>query len=268
MKIVAFGDSWVWGDELSDDNVEKRESVNITGLIRNHYNIETLNFSVNGGSLDEILFQLMIYFESDLYNPNDLILIGLTSPVRYFHYNNILKSGLRFPSWDYNSFKNWGDKKLTNQEDYKTWWNLNLKYNINGNNDILNYTKCVLSIKSLLSNYSNRYIVWQSIDGQMYDFIDKTFEPLMFWYYNSNEQVHDEPCKVFDKFYLNKILNKGTTDKQVWLNIIEPSWKEWLENNHNNKDVFFKQNFHPNELGIKLWFEGFLKKYIDNNLDI
>lgn len=265
MKIIAFGDSWVWGDELGD--FEFRNKKNITGLIRNHYKIETLNFSVNGSSLDEIIFQLMIYFESDLYDKDNLILIGLTSPIRQYHYNNIVKEGIRFPNWYYESFKKWGNAKLVNDVDYETWWKLNLKFNINGNNDIINYTKSLLSIKSLLDNYSTKHIIWQSIDGGMYDFIENDFSTINFHYTTEFENKFNQECKIFNKNYLDKILKNNTTNNQIWLNISEISWEDWLKTYHSDKKVFFKMNFHPTELGIELWFNGFLKKYIDKILN-
>jgi len=266
MKIVAFGDSWVWGDELSDDLIE-RQKINITGKIRNHYKIETLNYSVNGASLDEILFQLMIYINSENYDKNDIVLIGLTSPSRWFHYNNIIKDTFRSPFWDYESFKNWGPKKLTSLDEYETWWKSHVKFNVNTRNDIINYVKSLLSMKTILQEYIDKYIVWQSIDGNLYDYIEGGYQPLAFPYYTKDKQLFNDECKIFSKEYFNNILNKNTSDTQLWLNISEPSWEDWLKINHSDKDVFFEYNFHPTEYGIHLWFDNFLKKYINKILD-
>lgn len=266
MKIIAFGDSWVWGDELSD-NLIHRQDINITGKIRNHYNIETLNYSVNGASLDEILFQLMIYINSENYSKDNIILIGLTSPSRWFHYNNIIKDTFRSPFWDYDSFKNWGPKTLTSLPEYEVWWKSHVKFNVNTRNDIINYVKSLLSIKTLLQENVNKYIIWQSIDGNLYDYIEDNYQPLSYTYYSKNEQLYNDECKIFNKNYFNKILKNKTSHTQLWLNISEPSWEDWLKKYHSDKNVFFDFNFHPTELGITLWFNGFLKKYIDKILD-
>lgn len=267
MKIIAFGDSWVFGDEIADDDAKKRESVNLTGIIRNTYKLSTYNFAINGGSLDEIILQIISYLNSPHYNTDDLILIGLTSPIRKYHYNNILKTGIRFPSWSWDSFSHWGNPKLTTDVEYKKWWELNIKYNVNVRNDVIEYFKSILTIKSLLSDF-NKYIIWQSIDGDFYEQIETDYENLTITYYDNIGRQYAYSDLFFDKKYTDFLLKKNTLETQLWLNLSESSWRKWLYDNGGDLDVFFKDNHHPNLTGINLWFDNFLKKYIDKVLDI
>jgi len=279
--IVAFGDSWVYGDELVErmdgqsreqnsimgftSSWKIRNQINLTGKIKKHYNIHTINYGVNGGSNEEILFQLLSYIKSKNYDPDNLVLIGLTSPIRNFHWNNTTKSGWKTPSWSLESFLGWGPKELTSDRDYRTWWELNVKYNINGRNDILTYIKNTLSLKAILDIHCKNYIVWQSIDGDMYDYVEDDYDNILLHHYTDTEETHHEPMDyLFEKTYLDKLLKNNTTQTQIWLNTNKPCWRGWLMKNHSDKDVFFKANFHPTELGIELWFNEFLKYYIDS----
>lgn len=267
MKVIAFGDSWVFGDELADDDLQKRESINITGVIRKTYNLPTYNFAVNGSSLDEIILQVISYINSPLFDKTDLVLIGLTSPLRKYHYNNIIKKAIRFPSWDWDSYKNWGDVELTTDSDYKKWWELNIKYNVNVRNEAIEYFKTILTLKTLLSDF-DKYIIWQSIDGDFYDQIEKDYEDLTINFNDGTTRQFSYTDEFFNKEYVNTLINQNTSKTQLWLNLSEPSWRQWLFDNKGNSNVFFEHNHHPNEIGINLWFNNFLKKYIDKVLDI
>ena len=105
MKLVTFGDSWVWGDELepnkklTHDGIEYdnnyniyRHQNNIGGVINKNYNFDSyINYATNGGSNQHIIYDLMNYINSEDYNEEDLILVGLTSPMRNIIYSNISK---------------------------------------------------------------------------------------------------------------------------------------------------------------------------------
>lgn len=270
MNIIAFGDSWVFGDELANDDLKKRESINLTGIIRDTYKLPTHNFAINGASMDEIILQIISYINSPIYDKTNLLLIGLTSPIRKYHYNNILKDSIRWPAWDWDSYKNYGHKKLTNDPNYETWFKLNFKYNVNVRNQIIEYFKSVLVIKTLLSKCDN-YIVWQSIDGDFYEKIEKDYSGFMVSYTDGVGETKNSNAfgdDIFCKDFLNNLIKNDSSETQIWLNISEPSWQDWLHNNFDNiDDVFFNYNFHPTHNGIKLWFNGFLKKYIDKVLD-
>jgi hypothetical protein len=89
-KIVGFGDSWMYGDELLDpklikqhsdahpcwvQNTAYRNSHSFLGLLGQHYNVPTENFGIPGGSMQSSIwtFQWWLHTDSDrlsFYNPN------------------------------------------------------------------------------------------------------------------------------------------------------------------------------------------------------
>ena len=86
MKLVTFGDSWVWGDELEPKKILTPDGVgydhnyniyrhenNIGGIVnKNHTFTEYINYATNGGSNQHIIYDLMNYINSDDYDENDM----------------------------------------------------------------------------------------------------------------------------------------------------------------------------------------------------
>jgi hypothetical protein len=100
-KIVGFGDSWMWGDELLDpalvnhpnahpvlmENTEYRESHCFLGLLGQHYGVPTENFGIAGGSLQSTIWNYLWWLQHEP-NPKDcLVLIALTTANRHSFYN-------------------------------------------------------------------------------------------------------------------------------------------------------------------------------------
>lgn len=101
-KIVGFGDSWVWGDELLDpklathqnahpilvENTSYRESNCFLGQLGKHYNVPTENFGIPGGSLQSTIWTYLWWREHETI-PLDrcAVLVGLTEPSRHTFYN-------------------------------------------------------------------------------------------------------------------------------------------------------------------------------------
>lgn len=264
MDLVVFGDSWTYGDELVPDTPQYRNSVNIGGLVYKNYSFNNYhNYSANGASLNHIILHILDYLESENYSDDNFIMVGLTSPMRLLRFNNIVEGPTNWSSHDYNEFCNYCDKRLVS-DDFKKWWELNLKFNVNVRNDLINYFNSCFTIKSLLSSHS-KYIVWQSIDGGLYDMIEE-YAPIISDYetYTSKETIHKNNELFFNKEVVNRNLKKNTLDTQMWINIEETSWVKWLENNSNGE---YSLGMHPNEKGIQIWFDDFLKKYLDKILD-
>ena len=262
MKLVAFGDSWVFGDELGDMSNEYRNTFNIGGVINKHYKFEDyINYSVNGGSNDHIVSQLAYYLNSHLYNETDVIIIGLTSPLRKLRFNNISKTTTVWPGWDYNSFNNYCHESLRDNSIFREWWRLNLIVDVNQRNDAFHYFETCMSIKGLLTNHK-KYIVWQSIDDEIYK-IENDFIELEAQYDKIGFETADYNTEIFDKAKVNKLLTKNLLETQVWINITEPVWLSWLKTNFNRYDVLVPTSDHPNEYGNQLWFDNILKKYLD-----
>jgi hypothetical protein len=97
-KIVGFGDSWMFGDELLDSeyaktnnlansadtqNIPYRESHCFLGLLGKHYNVPTENFGIPGGSLQSTIWTFLKWFTTAESPQDALILIGLTEADRF-----------------------------------------------------------------------------------------------------------------------------------------------------------------------------------------
>lgn len=101
-KIVGFGDSWMFGDELLDpilaaedpeahscweQNIPYREKNCFLGLLGENYQVPTENFGIPGGSLRSTIWTYLWWIQHEL-NPEDcLVLVFLTEPDRESFYN-------------------------------------------------------------------------------------------------------------------------------------------------------------------------------------
>jgi hypothetical protein len=124
-KIVGFGDSWMWGDELLDpalvdhphahpvlmENTEYRESHCFLGLLGQHYGVPTENFGIAGGSLQSTVWNYLWWLEHEP-NPQDcLVLIALTSADRHSFYNPDHQPYANDPPWNkyiHSAWVHWG----------------------------------------------------------------------------------------------------------------------------------------------------------------
>lgn len=113
-KIVGFGDSWVWGDELLDpelinhehahpilmENTPYREQHCFLGLLGQHYNVPTENFGWPGGSDQSAQWCYLWWLEHES-NPQDcLVLVGHTDANRTSFYNPNHVSYANDPPWN------------------------------------------------------------------------------------------------------------------------------------------------------------------------
>jgi len=101
-KIVGFGDSWMWGDELLDpalihhpqahpvmsENTSYRESRCFLGLLGAHYGVPAMNFGSPGGSQQSARWNYIWWRQHETV-PLDrvLILVAHTDSARFSHYN-------------------------------------------------------------------------------------------------------------------------------------------------------------------------------------
>jgi len=103
-KIVGFGDSWIYGDELLDpeylkknpnahptdiDNKDYRESNCFLGLLGNHYDVSVENFGIPGGSLQSSIWTFLWWYENETeFDLSEcLVLVGHTDSDRASFYN-------------------------------------------------------------------------------------------------------------------------------------------------------------------------------------
>jgi hypothetical protein len=114
-KIIGFGDSWMYGDELLDPELEKnfkdahtcwlqntpyRDSHNFLGLIGQHYGAPIENFGLPGGSLQSTIWTFLWWLEHEPEPEKCLVLIGLTDADRVSHYDPNHVSYDNDPPWN------------------------------------------------------------------------------------------------------------------------------------------------------------------------
>ena len=113
-KIVGFGDSWMWGDELLDpalvnhpyahpvliENTKYRETHCFLGLLGQHYGVPTENFGIAGGSLQSTVWNYIWWLEHEETPQDCFVLIALTSADRHSFYNLNHQPYANDPPWN------------------------------------------------------------------------------------------------------------------------------------------------------------------------
>jgi len=268
MKLITFGCSWVWGDELEPSTAEYRNSVNIGGLINNDYKFdEYINYGNNGASNERIILQILEYKNSEHYDASDFLVVGLSGLQRKLIYLNEENIPFTIPNWDYDSHIGSQNNSLKTIDGFKEYMDGVFRFEVNNRNELVRYNINLYAIKSLLSNH-NKYIVFQSIDNP--NIVFKGVETLnwdeVFIFNDVGSTTYkNKNIMFFDKTILQNELNLNTLDSQKWINLSELSWRRYLEIyrlKNNMTDVTAGMGEHPNEFGIKLWYTNILNKYI------
>lgn len=114
-KIIGFGDSWMYGDELLDpklaaehsdahscwvQNVSYREQHCFLGLLGQHYNVPTENFGIPGGSLQSSIWTYLWWLEHEPQPEQCLVLVALTEADRETFYNPNHRHYTNDPPWN------------------------------------------------------------------------------------------------------------------------------------------------------------------------
>jgi len=99
-KIVGFGDSWTFGDELIapdlrdkehasslDENKEYRESHCYLGLLGKHYDASVENYGIPGGSLQSAIWTFLWWLRQEPDPEQCLVLHGITDCDRFSLFN-------------------------------------------------------------------------------------------------------------------------------------------------------------------------------------
>jgi lysophospholipase L1-like esterase len=118
-KLVTFGCSWTYGDELDD-----RHNDVWGALIAKELGIEFDNQGYPGASLTSMRHGFVSYIKDKKYNPRTLMMFGLTSPSRQSWYNN------RRPKDDYHPYwmsHNDSTKMIDDEYNYSELWQATLK---------------------------------------------------------------------------------------------------------------------------------------------
>ena len=114
-KIVGFGDSWMFGDELLDPELQRqhsdahtcwhqnnayRDSHNFLGLVAQHYGVPMENFGIAGGSMQSSMWTFLWWLDHEPEPEQCLILIGHTDSDRLSFYNPNHVSYTNDPPWN------------------------------------------------------------------------------------------------------------------------------------------------------------------------
>jgi hypothetical protein len=114
-KIVGFGDSWMYGDELLDpylaqqhddahccweQNTSYREKHCFLGLLGQHYALPTENFGIPGGSLESTKWTFLWWLDHEPEPESCLILVFLTESNRASFYNPNHVHYSNDPAWN------------------------------------------------------------------------------------------------------------------------------------------------------------------------
>jgi hypothetical protein len=132
-RIVGFGDSWVWGDELIapdllhlpdvhaclDQNKTYREQNCFLGLLGQRLGLPTENLGWPGGSLQSTIWTYIWWLNNTDVNPTDcLILVGLTDAYRMSFYNPGHVSYADDPDWNkfvHSTWVHYSDSKFAEE---------------------------------------------------------------------------------------------------------------------------------------------------------
>jgi len=267
MKLVTFGCSFIEGDELLPNTFQYKNTHNIGGVINSNYKFdEYVNFGNNGASNERIILQILEYINSEYYNSDDFILVGLSGLNRNLKYLNEHKFAFTIPNWSYEDHIKNTNHFLSKDEDFKSYMELVFKYEVNNRNEIVQYFLNCMTIKSLLSTFK-KYLIFQSIDSplELYKNIknDMDWKEINMLYSTTNSNYEKQSNLFFNKKIIEKIIKSDLNENQIWLNFSNTTYKSFLHSD----DKYIAHGGHPNELGAKMFFKKVLKKYIDKILD-
>jgi hypothetical protein len=121
-KIVGFGDSWIWGDELIAPDVRQRPDAHpvmientayregkcFLGLLGQHYGIPVENFGIPGGSQQSSIWTYLWWLDHEQLDPREcLILVGHTASDRMTFYDPKHTSYENDPPWNPYMHSSW-----------------------------------------------------------------------------------------------------------------------------------------------------------------
>jgi hypothetical protein len=160
-KIVGFGDSWVWGDELLDpvlltrdksahpswvQNTAYRERHCFLGLLGEQYSVPTENFGIPGGSLQSTIWTFLWWLRNEPKPEDCLVLVGLTEGSRMSFYNPNHKTYSNDPSWNRFVHSAWVHAGVEDGPVTREWTDMIKRYMVLSESDplsMLNYEQAL-----------------------------------------------------------------------------------------------------------------------------
>jgi len=227
-KIIGFGDSWIYGDELLDpiylnknknahptdiENKPYREKNCFLGLLGDHYGVPVENFGIPGGSLQSSIWTFLWWYENekDVDLKDCLLLVGHTDSDRASFYNPDHVVCSDDPPW--------------NRFVHTSW----VEYGYMGiSSEMREMAKMYTVLTD--SSQSRRLNYLQSV--LFFDGVAKSHDLSMY-------QFHIMPREV--KLDLDTILWNGE-DTVTW----------FRDHPANQKRELIKHNGHPNEIGHEM----------------
>lgn len=112
-KIIGFGDSWMWGDELIDpdlshdhnahpalvENTQYRESNCFLGQLGAAYGVPVENFGWPGASLQSTIWSYLWWLDHSTDHDDTLVIVVLTDASRQSWYNPQHVVEINDPPW-------------------------------------------------------------------------------------------------------------------------------------------------------------------------
>ena len=228
-KIVGFGDSWMWGDELIDpqlrdrvdahpvleSNTPYRQSHCFLGLLGQHYQVPVENFGIAGGSVQSAIWTYLYWLEHEELDVNRcLILVAHTDGRRFSHYNPHHAWAKNDPPW--------------NKFVHSSWvWSGNSVYNDNWNTLIKNQTALTTSVELDQLNYRHA---------------------VEFFHGQSHEKMLLQFCSMPPQIHLDK-------KSLIW-----PDQGLGQRLRERDDRALFAPNGHPSELGHKVIAEDLISE--------
>ena len=122
-RIIAFGDSWTYGDELLDpqfnaypdsgmldhydENTKYRLDHCYAGRVATHYGVELDNLAFPGSSLESMRWTLQWLIRNGQDLQDTLWLVGLTDSSRQSWFNPLHKVSMKDPPWNRHMHGTW-----------------------------------------------------------------------------------------------------------------------------------------------------------------
>lgn len=214
-KIVTFGCSWTYGDELQDPtsniDVDEYRMKHVWGnLIAEHHGWKFENHGYPGASLTSIRDSITWYVATQ--DITDVIfLVGLTEPNRQSWYNNKHEKNDIDPSWMNHVHSNW---VIDNESSYSKLWQHAFK-------SFLLDQQCK---EWMVSNFNQTVMLIDGIAAR-----------------------YNIPVVQFNM--LNEVLDGITPKSLYWP---EYNMGEYLDEHYIRGDKVWAPQGHPNELGHKI----------------